>query len=105
MISFLEKQTAALNASASREAFVPVYTENTCTLAKLGVLQFQEDSMAKLADNLAIASNISFISTVTSIAGTLGGGALKIAGVSLVPVTGGLSTVLIASEQCCGKVL
>jgi len=103
VISFLEKQTAALNVSASREAFVPVYTENTCTLAKLGVLQFQKDSMAKLADKLAIASNISFISTVTSIAGTLGGGALKIAGVFLVPVTGGLSTVLIASEAVLWK--
>ncbi len=103
VISFLERQTADLNASASRETSVPVYTENTCTQAKLGVLQFQKDSMAKLADKLAIASNVSFISTVTSIAGTLGGGALKIAGVVGAPLTSGGSTVLIPLEAVLWK--
>jgi hypothetical protein len=99
VINLLENLTAALDASASRETFVPVYTADSCTLAKLGILQFQKDSMAKLADKLAIASNVSFASTLTSIGAILGGGALKVAGAVGAPVTvGGSTVVLIPSE-------
>lgn len=98
VITFLQYQTAALHASASREAYVPYYS-NVCGLAKLGVLQFQEETMSSLASKLEFAENVSFATTLTEIGAILGGAGLKVAGFVGAPVTvGGFTVVLIPSE-------
>jgi hypothetical protein len=100
VITFLQYQTAALHASSSGETYVPVYYSNMCGLAKLGVLQFQEETMSSLADRLEFAENVSFATTLTEIAALLGGAGLKVAGVVGVPLTvGGSTIVLIPSEM------
>jgi len=99
IIAFLEQQTAALDASASRETYVPVYWDNMCSLAKVGALQPLDESMVKLADKLEVANNVSWVTTITSIGAVLGGAGLKIAGVVGAPITiGGSTVVLIPSE-------
>ena len=99
VITFLEQQTASLHASADQEAYVPVYYSNMCGLPKLGVLQFQEETMSSLAAKLEFAENVSFATTLTEIGAILGGAGLKVAGVVGVPITvGGSTVVLIPSE-------
>jgi len=99
VISILEEQTAALYASSDQETYVLVIHENWCELAKLGVLQFQEDTMSDLAGKLEVAENVSFATMVTEIGAVLGGAGLKVAGVVGAPVTvGGSTVVLIPSE-------
>jgi len=99
VIAFLEQQTAALHASANREVYVPVYYSNTCGLAKLGVLQFQKETMSSLASKLEFAENVSLATTLTEIGAILVGGGLKVAGIVGTPVTlGGSTVVLIPSE-------
>jgi len=100
VIAFLERQTAALHASASQETYVPVYYPYKCEFVKLGALQFQRDTMSSLADKLEFAENVSFATTMTEIGAVLGGGALKVAGIVGAPITfGGSTVVLIPSEM------
>ncbi len=99
VIAFLNQQTASLHASASQEAYVPVYYSNRCELVKLGVLQSQKGTMSSLASKLEFAENVSFVTTVTELGAILGGAALKLAGIIALPKTYGGSIVVLKPSE------
>jgi len=98
MLTFMNKQIAALLRSMQKETWVPTYVLNSGSLAlsksKLGMLQVQKQTMQRFAANNDLTEKVSRLTTVVEI-GTVGlAGAIKVAGLVGEPVTLGGSTLI-----------
>jgi hypothetical protein len=96
-IQFLQRQKAALDASAIQPTPVPACEPNHITCAQpdieLGELQRIRDAMKKLASILQTTGDVSFDLSVVNAGVWVTGGLVKIGGIFLAPETLGVSEV------------